>query len=82
VGQLFGSTQLVHTLMEHDFIDEYCFRVHPIVLRSGKRLFREVPDTIVLKPVSTQAFSSGIVILTDEPALTTAKASPVPAAPP
>jgi len=35
-----GSADLVDTLMEHDLIDEYRIAVYPIVLASGKHLFR------------------------------------------
>jgi dihydrofolate reductase len=59
-----GSGQLVHTLMEHDLVDEFRFMVHPIVLGSGKRLFHK---RTVFKLVDTKRFSSGIVVLTYEP---------------
>ncbi len=63
-----GSGQLVHTLMQHDLIDEYRFMVHPVVLGSGKRLFRDGSDTKVLRLVDTKTFSSGVVVLYYEPA--------------
>ncbi|MGI8689846.1 MAG: dihydrofolate reductase family protein [Thermomicrobiales bacterium] len=63
-----GSGVLVHTLMQHDLIDEYRFMVHPIILGSGKRLFREGSDTKTLKLVETKTFSSGVVVLTYQPA--------------
>ena len=63
-----GSGQLVRTLMQHNLIDEYRFMLHPIVLGNGKRLFADGLDTSVLQLASTQAFSSGVVILTYRPA--------------
>jgi dihydrofolate reductase len=59
-----GSAQLVRVLAEHNLVDEYRFMVHPIVLGSGNRIFRERMD---LKLVDTKRFSSGIVVLTYEP---------------
>lgn len=36
-----GSSVLLHTLIEHDLIDEYLLHVYPIILGGGKRLFPE-----------------------------------------
>jgi dihydrofolate reductase len=58
-----GSGVLVHTLMQHDLIDEYRIMLHPIVLGSGKRLFRDGNDTKTLRLVETKPLSSGIVVL-------------------
>ncbi len=58
-----GSGELVHTLMQHDLIDEYRLMVYPVVLGSGKRLFRDGSDTTVLRLVETRTFSSGVVVL-------------------
>jgi dihydrofolate reductase len=64
---VYGSGQLVRTLMEHDLVDEFRLMVHPVVLGTGKRLFEEGTST-KLKPTATQAFSSGVVALCYEPA--------------
>jgi dihydrofolate reductase len=36
-----GSSVLVHTLAQHDLIDEYSLLVYPLVLGGGKKLFAE-----------------------------------------
>jgi len=63
-----GSGELVRMLMRHDLIDEYKLMLHPVVLGDGKRLFSDGIDKTVLKLVDTKAFSSGIVILSYQPA--------------
>lgn len=65
---VFGSADLVNTLMEHDLIDEYRLMVFPIVVGSGKRLFSEGRGTKTLKLKETKTLGSGAVVLTYEPA--------------
>jgi dihydrofolate reductase len=60
---IYGSGELVRTLMHHDLIDEYRLLVYPVVLGSGKRLFQDASKT-TLSRVDTQTFSSGVVLLT------------------
>lgn len=64
---VFGSGELVQMLMQHGLIDEYHLQIHPVVLGSGKRLFRD-GSTTNLRLVETQTFSSGVVALTYQPA--------------
>jgi dihydrofolate reductase len=65
---IFGSGDLVNTLMQHDLIDEYRLMVFPVVVGSGKRLFRDGSDTKALRLVETKTFSSGVVVLSYQPA--------------
>ena len=65
---IYGSADLVHTLMQHDLIDEYRLMVFPVVLGSGKRLFQEGSGTKVLRLVDTKTTSTGVALLTYEPA--------------
>ena len=64
---IYGSADLVNSLMKQDLIDEYRLMVFPIVLGSGKRLFRDGNDTKHLRLVETRPFSSGVVLLTYQP---------------
>jgi dihydrofolate reductase len=65
---VFGSAQLVHTLMEHDLIDEYRLMVFPIVVGKGKRLFGDVGETRTLRLVDTKPVGpDGVLVLTYRP---------------
>jgi dihydrofolate reductase len=66
---LFGSGELVNTLMGHDLVDEYRLMIFPVVLGSGKRLFGNGSATTKsLRLADTKRFASGVVVLTYEPA--------------
>src|SRR3954466_15567468 len=55
-----GSSQLVHTLLEHDLVDELHLLVYPLTLGGGKRLFPEGTHRRV-KLVDAKPFPSGVV---------------------
>jgi dihydrofolate reductase len=63
-----GSRTLVHTLIEHDLVDEYRLMVIPVVLGSGARLFPESPDKLELEVVDTRTFETGVQVHTYRPA--------------
>ena len=48
-------------------IDEFRLMIFPVVLGSGKRLFREGIASIPLRLVHTAAFKSGVVVHSYEP---------------
>ena len=55
-----GSSQLVHTLLEHDLVDELHLLVYPLMLGSGKRVLPSgVHRTVTLK--SATPYPSGVV---------------------
>src|SRR6266567_4387146 len=58
--QIEGSATLVQSLMETDLIDEYRFLVHPIIMGSGKRFFKDGMVTTRLKLVSTKTYPLGV----------------------
>src|SRR5256714_577099 len=65
---IYGSASVVQALMDLGLIDEYELLVHPIVLCSGKRLFKDGSKTTALRLVETKTFSSGVVLLSYQPA--------------
>ncbi len=55
-----GSSQLVHTLLEHDLVDELHLLLYPIVLGGGKRLLPEgLHTTFALRKATP--YPSGVV---------------------
>jgi len=62
-----GSADLVAGLMEHDLVDELQLMVFPVILGSGKHLFRDGIDLRAMRLVSTRSFSSGVVLLVYQP---------------
>ncbi len=62
-----GSADLVNGLMERDLIDEYQLLVFPVILGSGKHLFRDGIDLRPMRLVSTRTFDTGVVLLVYHP---------------
>ena len=57
-----GSSVLIHTLAEHDLIDEYSLWVYPVVLGGGKKLF---PDgqRVNLRLLESRPLPTGVVLM-------------------
>ena len=63
---VYASCQLVHTLMEHDLVDELRLMVFPVVLGAGERLFGETSDKTSMRLVDTRTVGDGLAYLTYE----------------
>ena len=65
---ILGSGELIQTLMQHQLIDQYVLLIHPLVLGTGQRLFREGNAYSTLRLVDTKTTPKGVVIATYQPA--------------
>lgn len=63
-----GSGDLAQTLMANDLVDVYSLAIYPIVLGSGKKLFRDADQVRKLRLVESTVTGTGGLILTYEPA--------------
>lgn len=57
-----GSATLVQLLMEANLIDEYRFLIHPVIIGSGKRFFKDGMKTAEMKIVKTETLDKGVVL--------------------
>lgn len=59
---VFGSANLVQTLMKHDLVDELWLKIFPLTLGTGKRLFAGGTIPAAFKMTEGQVSPSGVVI--------------------
>ena len=62
-----GSSELAHTLIADDLVDEYRLLIHPVVLGPGKRLFRDTATMRNLRLTENATTTTGLVTLTYQP---------------
>lgn len=59
---VYGSADLVQTLMRHDLVDEFWLKIYPLTLGTGKRLFVEGTIPAAFKVTESQITPNGIII--------------------
>jgi dihydrofolate reductase len=63
---VYASGQLVHTLMEHDLVDEARLTIYPVVLGAGERLFGATSDKTPMRLTAVRTLGEGLAYLTYE----------------
>jgi dihydrofolate reductase len=63
---VYASYQLVHTLIEHDLVDEMRLVVFPVVLGAGERLFGETSGKKQFRLVNATTIGDGLAFVTYE----------------
>jgi dihydrofolate reductase len=72
-----GSGGLVQTLVRHGLVDLYELMIHPLVLGTGKRLFREeLGSPLRLRLVESKPTTKGVLLLTYAPETAEGDAGP------
>ena len=63
---VYGSANLVQTLLAHDLVDAMWLRIHPITLGGGKRLFAGGSIPMAFRVTESQVTSTGVVLVSYE----------------
>jgi len=63
---VYGSANLVQTLMKNDLVDEFWLKIYPLTLGSGKRLFVDGTIPAAFKVTESKVSPSGIIIVNYE----------------
>ena len=60
--QVWGSSEVVQLLMEHDLADELRLKIHPLLLGKGKKLFANNASPAAFKLTKNIVTSRGVII--------------------
>lgn len=59
---VYGSGDLIQTLLKHDLVDELWFKIYPVTLGPGKRLFTEGTIPAAFKLTDGKISPTGVII--------------------
>jgi len=60
--QVWGSSELIHLLLEHDLVDALRLKIYPIILGKGKKLFSDDSTAAAFQLTDNMVTPSGVVI--------------------
>lgn len=60
--KIWGSSEVVRLLFQHDWVDELWLNIHPIVLGKGKRLFDENSVPSAFRLVESTVTRTGVIM--------------------
>jgi dihydrofolate reductase len=63
---VWGSGNLIQTLIKHDLVDAYWLMIYPITLGSGKRLFSGGTIPAAFKVTESKVTPNGVIVVNYE----------------
>lgn len=63
---VWGSGNLIQTLMKHDLVDAFWLMIYPITLGVGKRLFADGTIPAAFKVTESQVTPKGVIVVNQE----------------
>ncbi|MFD0941364.1 dihydrofolate reductase family protein [Pedobacter boryungensis] len=60
--QVWGSSELIQLLLEHDLVDELRLKIHPLTLGKGKNLFSNGPIPAAFTLIDSYATTKGVIM--------------------
>jgi dihydrofolate reductase len=63
---VYGSANLVQTLLKHDLVDAFWLKIFPIALGGGKRLFAEGTIPAAFRVTESTVTSKGVILVNYE----------------
>ncbi|ASW73997.1 dihydrofolate reductase [Chryseobacterium piperi] len=62
--QVWGSSELVHLLLDHDLVDELRLKIYPLILGNGRKLFENHGLSAAFSLTESQVTSKGVIVAT------------------
>lgn len=62
--QVWGSSELVHLLLEHDLVDELWLKIYPVILGEGKKLFDKGSIPTAFSLAESMITTKGVIMAT------------------
>jgi dihydrofolate reductase len=63
---VYGSANLIQTLLQHDLVDAFWLKIFPITLGGGKRLFANGTIPAAFKVTESKVTSNGVIVVNYE----------------
>jgi dihydrofolate reductase len=63
---VWGSGNLLQTLLKHDLVDAFWLMIYPVTLGGGKRMFADGAIPIAFKVTESQVTSKGVIVVNYE----------------